>query len=243
MRLPFPRPWTYPLSAQWRDLVLISWRADDAALTPLLPHGLELDRWHGDAYVSLVGMRFARVRLFGVPAPPFAYDEINLRFYVRRKVANGDPMPGVVFIRQIVPHRMTALAAQMIYGEPFVRSPISRIDEAGRLGYRWRQGGIRNEFAVHPAETVDYAEPDSLEDFLTTRHWGYNGKPTGPTTTYHVQRPAWKVGVARPLSMDCDLEPLAGGAIAKITGGEPTSALFAGGSRAAVGLPRRIPDV
>ena len=117
MPLPF-------LTACWRRPLLLSWPAPDAALLPLLPAGLCLDRWQGNAYISLVGIGFADTRFWGLPAYPRRYAQVNLRFYVRRRRDAGCPAPGVVFIRQIVPHRITASAARILYGEPFARRPV-----------------------------------------------------------------------------------------------------------------------
>ena len=107
------------LTANWINPLLFSWPVDDAVLEPLLPSGLVIDHWQGRAYISLVGLRFEGLRVFGVPVLPRRYDEVNLRFYVRRPGDGDEERPGVVFIRQIVPHRLTALAAQVMYGEPF----------------------------------------------------------------------------------------------------------------------------
>jgi hypothetical protein len=38
-------------------------------LEPLVPSGTEIDSWHGDPQVSLVGFLFTDIRLLGVPAP------------------------------------------------------------------------------------------------------------------------------------------------------------------------------
>ena len=87
MPLPF-------LTALWRRPLLLSWPAPDAALLPLLPAGLCLDRWQGSAYISLVGIGFADTRVFGLPAYPRRYAQVNLRFYVRRRRDAGCPGPG-----------------------------------------------------------------------------------------------------------------------------------------------------
>ena len=147
------------LTACWRRPLLLSWPAPDAALLPLLPAGLCLDRWQGSAYISLVGIGFADTLVWGLPAYPRRYAQVNLRFYVRRRRDAGCLAPGVVFIRQIVPHRITASAARILYGEPFARRPVvceivtpgsgSGISDAGGNGsggsvaYHWQDANGR----------------------------------------------------------------------------------------------------
>src|SRR5271157_4451820 len=94
------------LTAEWRDLLMLNYEADPALLRTHVPRGTELDSFGGNTYVSLVGFRFLRTKLFGfLPIPLHAnFDEVNLRFYVRRD-SGGELRRGVVFIREIVPRR------------------------------------------------------------------------------------------------------------------------------------------
>ena len=239
-----------PLVADWQNPLLFSWPVADAALDPLLPSGLVLDRWEDSAYVSLVGLRFDNMRVFGVPAPRRAYDEINLRFYVRRRSGDEDGRPGVVFIRQLVPHRLTALAARVMYGEPFETAPTghefygydsSRVALPACVAYHWDEQGRRQQFwASSDAAPVDTA-PGSLEEFLTTRYWGYNGKPGAGVRTYHLTRPNWQLCRASRWGIDCDFSEVCGGRLNEALRKAPASVLLATGSRAAVSLPSALP--
>ena len=77
------------LSTEWRDLLMLNYEIDPALLQPFVPRGTELDSFEGKTYVSLVGLRFARTKLFGLISVPFHsdFDEVNLRIYVRRAKA------------------------------------------------------------------------------------------------------------------------------------------------------------
>ncbi|HEX8362069.1 MAG TPA: DUF2071 domain-containing protein, partial [Longimicrobium sp.] len=89
------------LAAEWRDLVMLNYEADPAALRPLVPAGTELDAWGGTTYVSMVGFLFLRTRVLGIPIPFHQdFEEVNLRFYVRRRGPEGWRR-GVVFVREI----------------------------------------------------------------------------------------------------------------------------------------------
>ena len=253
MPLPF-------LTALWRRPLLLSWPAPDAALLPLLPAGLCLDRWQGSAYISLVGIGFADTRVWGLPAYPRRYAQVNLRFYVRRRRDAGCPVPGVVFIRQIVPHSITAGAARILYGEPFARRPVvcaiappDSDDGSGSVAYRWQDDNGRwcsfraSVLSVAGAgdcygdiDRDGVAVPGSLADFLTARYWGYNGKPHGPTRAYRVTRSPWRLQPAAAVATDADFAAEYGPALAAAMSGPPASALLADGGRARIHLPRRL---
>ena len=219
-------------------------------MEPLLPPGLITDHWQGHAYVSLVGLRFDNVRVFGVPAPRRAYDEINLRFYVRRAKVNEDGRPGVVFIRQFVPHRLTALAARAMYGEPFETARTGHefyaCDSSGAalpacVSYHWDEKGRRQRFWASAGDAPANALPGSLEEFLTRRYWGYNGKLDGRVRAYQLSRPDWQVRRASRWGIDCDFSEACGGRLTEAMQETPASVLLATGSRAAVSLPSTLP--
>src|SRR5688572_4101608 len=107
------------LTAEWRHLVMLNWRVDPAVLEPLVPRGTTLDAWQGGHYLSLVGFLFLRTRVLGVPVPFHRdFEEVNLRFYVRRTVGS-EVRRGVCFIRELVPRRAIALTARLAYNEPY----------------------------------------------------------------------------------------------------------------------------
>src|SRR5262249_25689796 len=91
------------LTAEWRWLAMLTYAIDAECIADLVPRGTELDRFDGKTYVSLVGFRFLKTRVRGVLIPFHAnFDEVNLRFYVRRQDKSG-PRRGVVFVREVVP--------------------------------------------------------------------------------------------------------------------------------------------
>ena len=240
------------LDADWHHPLLFSWTIDEAVLQPLVPDGLELDRWEDRTLVSLVGLRFERVRLFGIPAPQGSYAEINLRFYVRRKAGYGDPHPGVVFIRQLVPHRATAFVARVFYGEPFAAeatgnqfdfdpSDEERSDWPSRIAYRWGAPGRQKQFWGESSHEPRNPPVGSLEEFLTRRYWGYNGKPGRRTKAYHLTRPDWLVQTARDWGILGDVGEGCDPRIVEAMRETPVSVLFAAGSRSSVSLPERLP--
>jgi hypothetical protein len=112
------------LTAEWRHLVLVNYEAPAHLLEPLVPRGTELDRHRGRVFVSLVGFRFIDTAVLGCRVPGHVdFDEINLRFYVRREAA-GELRRAVTFVKEIVPRRAMRLTT----------SPTSRCRCTAKFG-------------------------------------------------------------------------------------------------------------
>src|SRR5580704_5018978 len=92
-----PDPSKIFLTAEWRHLVMLNYEIDPKALAHFVPAGTELDFWNGKTFVSLVGFLFQNTRVGGIPIPFHRhFEEVNLRFYVRRDAGDGWRR-GVVF--------------------------------------------------------------------------------------------------------------------------------------------------
>ena len=236
--------------ADWQNPLLFSWPIDREALEPWVPDGLAVDCWGGSAYISLVGLRLDSIRVLGIPTPIASYDEVNLRFYVRRRSDECDPRPGVVFVRQTVPHRFVSFMARFVFGEPFVAAPVShRFCESEtdfgkllrRVAYQWRHGGRARQFWAEIARSdTTPAAPTTLEDFLTSRYWGYNGKPGTRTKTYQLDRPAWALREISRWEIDSDVGDVYGDPFAAAMRDQPASVILATGSRASVAFPTAL---
>ena len=102
------------LTASWQNLLMINYRIDPEILLPHVPQGTELDLWQGHCYVSLVAFHFVDTKVKGLAVPFHRdFEEINLRFYVRRKERETWKR-GVVFIKEIVPKAAIAFVARSV---------------------------------------------------------------------------------------------------------------------------------
>jgi len=112
------------LTANWRYLAMLNYVVDSRLITPLVPAETEIDFENGETFLSIVGFLFLDTRLLGLPIPLHRdFEEVNLRFYVRRKSADTWRR-GVVFIRELVPRRAIALVARTFYGENYLAVPM-----------------------------------------------------------------------------------------------------------------------
>ena len=229
------RPEKIFLSAEWRDLVMLNHEADPAHLQKYVPPGTELDSFHGKTYVSLVGFRFCRTKLFGNIPIPFhtEFEEINLRFYVKRR--EGDEIRrGVVFIAEIVPKRAIAYTARWIYGENYVRRQMAHrvIAEESKMDaeYSWRSGNQWCKLTARASGAPSLPAQGSLEQFITEHYWGYSRQPDGGTVEYHVSHVPWKVWTATHAQLSGNTTDLYGDALSQLLKNAPSSAFIADGS-------------
>lgn len=188
------------LTARWIDLAMLNYEVDPDALRPRVPAGTELDLRDGRTFVSVVAFRFRDTRVLGVPVPFHRdFEEINLRFYVRRKAPDGWRR-GVVFIREVVPRRAVSLVARTLYDEPYVTHPTGSKVElpttargSGVAEYRWSADGERLGVSVEVEGEPALPPADSPEAFIAAHHWGYTRRRDGGTSEYRVDHPRWRV--------------------------------------------------
>ena len=181
------------LRAEWRDLVMLNYEVSPALLDSLVPAGVEIDRWRGQLYVSVVGFLFHDTRVFGLWIPGHrTFEEVNLRFYVRRHV--GDEMRrGVVFVRELVPRRAIATVARLMYNEPYRAVPMRHRFDVSRDGatsreFAWRAGDEWTRLAAQTVGSPRPLEPGSEAEFITEHYWGYTRQRDGSTIEYRVDQ-------------------------------------------------------
>lgn len=162
--------------ADWLNAVFLHFRVDAAMLQPAVP--LELDRFAGDAFVSLVAFTQSRLRpaaggrwLEWLSAPLARHEFLNLRAYVRHANERG-----IYFLAEWIPNRLATLIGPRMYGLPYRLGRLRHrnnlcmsemtgqvIAAEGELAYR--ASPRSREFAV--------ASPDSLEAFLLERYTAF----------------------------------------------------------------------
>ena len=235
------------LTAQWRYLVMLNYEVPAATLLPFVPRGTTLDRWNDRVLASVVGFRFLRTRVLGVPIPFHRdFDEVNLRFYVRRELPSGEVRRGVVFIRELVPRPAIAWIARLAYNEPYSalpmrsRAPARLTDNPGTVQYQWRRERSWEHLAATAVGTASVPAPGSEAQFITEHYWGYTKQRDGSTVEYEVSHPSWRVWDADKPSLQADVASLYGGEFVEPLSSAPCSAFLAEGSPISVYRPRRL---
>ncbi|MBO0720401.1 MAG: DUF2071 domain-containing protein [Blastocatellia bacterium] len=232
------------LSAEWKNLAMINYEVDPGLLLSYRPRGTELDEWQGRTYLSIVGFLFEKTRVYGAAIPFHSnFEEINLRFYVRYRAAEGWRR-GVVFIKEIVPRRAIATVARLLYNENYaacrMKHRIERIGSAMTVEYGWREFAGWNRLILTATGAAQLPAPDSEEEFITEHYWGYSAQRDGGCLEYRVEHPPWRVWQASDVKFECDIERVYGREFMEYLQAKPRSAFLAEGSPVAVRRGVRI---
>jgi uncharacterized protein len=233
------------LSAEWRDLVMLNYEVEPGILRRYVPRGAELDTFEGRTFVSLVGFQFLRTKLCGFLAVPFHsnFDEVNLRFYVRRR-EGGEVRRGVVFVRELVPLMAIARFARLMYGEKYDSCPMwHRIERnadglAAEYGWKWRGGQF--QLSAQASGAPSRVAEGTRENFITEHYWGYSAKSASESIEYRVSHDPWRVWVSTNATFEGDGGALYGAEFGEILRRAPDSAFIAEGSPVLVHFGRRI---
>jgi hypothetical protein len=233
------------LTAHWRYLALLNFEVDRQLLEPLCPKGTELDDRAGRHFISLVGFLFLDTHVLSLPAFFHQdFEEVNLRFYVRREV-RGEVRRGVVFIRELVSLPLVSAMARLTYNEPYRTVPMQHtiLETSGELQcveYQFGGPGEQCRITLHVEAPLIALEHGSEEEFLSHREWGYTRQRDGGTIEYRVDHPRWKVWPNARWELDGPLGEFYAAPLADILRTGPSSAFVADGSPIAVHLPDRI---
>jgi len=233
------------LSAEWRDLLMLNYQVDPVVLQRFVPRGTVLDSFAGRTYASLVGFQFLRAQLGSFLAVPFHanFDEVNLRFYVRRDVG-GERRRGVVFVKEIVPRQLIAGVARAMYGEKYERCPmrhkVTRNRDSISTRYEWQFRGawyaLSGTGVGAPALCLD----GTLEQFITEHYWGYSSLPNGGALEYQVTHIPWRVWTSGDAAFSGDGDAMYGPGFGAVLGGRPASAFIAEGSAVSVHFGQNV---
>jgi uncharacterized protein YqjF (DUF2071 family) len=239
MRRPF-------LTARWESLLLLNYACPPELLRPLVPAGTVLDTWADETLVSLVGFRFRDTRVWGVPIPFHrTFEEINLRFYVRRTAPDRTTRRIVVFIRELVPRWAIAAVARWVYNEPYFALPTAHrialsLETGGTVEYSWTHDGAPFVMAGEVHGPAAALAPGSEAEFITEHYWGCTRQRDGSTLEYQVEHPPWIVWNASLVRFEGPASQLYGSSFGAVLRTPPRSAFVAVGSEVAVFPGQRL---
>jgi len=220
---------------------MLNYRVDPELLRRFGPAGTELDFFQGQTFVSVVGFMFLKTRVLGVSIPFHQnFEEINLRFYVRRQGPEGWRR-GVVFIRELVPRAAIAWVARLVYNENYSAVRMCHrlqlaadgpTPMAAAYGWHWQRSSHEVSIRIQgeSREIAGGSEPE----FITEHYWGYTNQRNGGTKEYRVEHPRWRIWEAVDAALTGPLAGCYGPEFAKCLQAQPTSAFLADGSAVTV---------
>jgi len=226
------------LKANWENIIMANYEIDPALLIPFLPKGVELDLFNGKCYISLVAFMFKKTKLFNIPIPYLGtFEEINLRFYVKRKEGNVLKR-GVVFINETIPYPIVAWVANKLYNEHYTVVPtkheITTEKSSKNVKFEWLLNKKWNSIAVTTSNASEKMTRRSLESFIYEHYLGYTKTAENKTEEYKLQHPSWKISEVLDYQIECDFEAMYGKSFSVLNQKEPEAVFIADGS--AVGI-------
>ena len=183
--------------ADWSDMLFVHYRVPAAVLQPHVPHPLDLR--DGDAWVSLVFFRLEKMRPPGTGAigrtllrPISEHFFLNVRTYVRAEAG-----PGIHFLAEWIPNRLSAWIGPRTYGLPY---RLGRFDcdlagSGGGIGsIRIHDPALNAELALtFPVRTAPLAaaRPGGDQVFLLERYTAYTSRD-GVRRCFQVAHEPWR---------------------------------------------------
>lgn len=217
------------LTAEWRNLINITYKTDVNVLKPFLPEGLEPDTKDKSAFISLVAFQFLETKVKGIRIPFHVnFPEINLRFYVRNKNSRG-----VVFIKEFVPKFMVSLIANKLYNEPYSTADIeAKIYKNSSISAEYKLKLKNSEYFIRlTAENNPFTPGESSsEHFFKEHSSGFGIDHSGNTMAYEVEHPVWKIYPVTDHSHNFDFVKIYGKSFSFLNEEKPCNVLFAEGS-------------
>ncbi|QHI36644.1 hypothetical protein IMCC3317_20070 [Kordia antarctica] len=226
------------LTAEWRKLVFINYTVDPKLLEKYVPKGTLLDSYHGKCFVSVIGFMFKDTKVLGCKMPSLhTFEEVNLRFYVKRK-ENDIWKRGAVFIQEIVPKRLLSFVANTIYHEHYITRPMSHIwnitPENIAVSYTWMNEQKEQSIAVKAKNNpVSFPENSEIE-FISEHYFGYTKYNDSKTFEYEVTHPKWLYYNVDEYTLNLDFELNYGKKFAHLTKQKPDSVFLMEGSKITV---------
>lgn len=226
------------MKAEWNDLLFINYEINRELLQNYLPKGTEIDLWNDKCYISLIGFMFEDVKVLGMKIPHHInFEEVNLRFYVKR-FEDGIWKRGVVFIKEIVPKHAITFVANTLYNEQYQTLPMrhERTTENENLlfKYEWKKNDIWNSISVQTEKTLIPIEEHSEAEFISEHYYGYSISPRKKTVEYEVKHPRWQQYKVIDYSLDVDFEATYGDEFSFLQSLKPASCFVAKGSKISI---------
>jgi uncharacterized protein YqjF (DUF2071 family) len=233
------------LRAEWRKLVLVNYEVKPEVLAQYLPVGTELDYWQNKCYVSVVGFMFLNTKVKGISVPGHVnFEEVNLRFYVKRIEANGEVKRGVVFIKEIVPKPMITFVANKLFKEHYETLAMAHSweenEETRIVKYSWYKDNGENSILVEASKESEELLPNSKAFFITEHYWGYSKGKGLTSNEYQVKHPSWKIYSVKKALISVDFGLTYGSEFEFLNDKQPASIMLAEGSEISVGNKRVV---
>lgn len=194
------RPWPLPavppvMQMIWHELLFMHWPVSAEQVQRLLPSGLRVDTFEGEAWIGVIPFRMSGIRARGCPplAGLSAFPELNVRTYT---TVGGKP--GVYFLSLDAAHRLAVRAARRWFHLRYLDAKISTERRGDTIDYhskRTHRGEPAAELKVRyrPTGGPSGAAPGTLEHFLIERYCLYAVDRGGGVHRGEIHHEPWPI--------------------------------------------------
>jgi uncharacterized protein YqjF (DUF2071 family) len=155
---------------KWDELFFLHWQCDPKDVQKILPSGLTVDLFDGQAHIGVVGFQMNAVRPHGLPALPWLsyFNELNVRVYVRD--AGGEP--GVWFLSLDCDRAPAVHIARMGFNLPYEHARMQHVRRDTKFYLSAQRQGAPDlaEYIWSPERTAQTATPGTLDFHLIERY-------------------------------------------------------------------------
>jgi uncharacterized protein YqjF (DUF2071 family) len=189
---------TYPLPSttwkyyqQWHDSIFLHWSIPAEKIEDLLPPGLQLDKFDGKAWVSLVAFEVQKMRVHYLPTFPYIsdYKEINVRTYVTHKGTKG------IYLLSIETDKLIdVILTRAFIGLPYIKSDIKTYikPDKKKTDINFSSFNDDNEYFLDISFQQNglSMKKSELDSWLTERHCLYNYQ-NNKLYRHHIHHKEW----------------------------------------------------
>lgn len=190
------RPWPLPdrpwvMRMRWCDLLFAHWAVHPAVLRQLIPKGMAIDLFNGQAYVGVVPFLMENLSPRLLPSVPGldAFPELNLRTYV---TVNGKP--GVWFFSLDAGQKLAVRIARTLFHLPYFDATfqIRRLAN-DEYHYHSRRAHTNAAFTAQyrPTGPIYQSQPGTLDAWLTERYCLYAANAHGRIYCGEIDHQQW----------------------------------------------------
>lgn len=192
------RPWPVPatpwvMRMRWCDLLFAHWRVEPEQVRALLPRGLDLDLFDGEAWLGVVPLRMTRVAPRYCPDVPglSSFAELNLRTYVR---VGGQR--GVWFFTLEAESRLAVWAGRSLFHLPYNYARMRCAGRGSGVEFASERTDPTSGMAAFRGTYMPRGEPfrtspGSLEEWLTERYCLYASRKDGALYRGEIHHAPW----------------------------------------------------
>jgi uncharacterized protein YqjF (DUF2071 family) len=200
------RPWPAPCFSpctrmSWHEMLFMHWPVNECHLKSLLPAGVELESFDGQAWIGIVPFRMSGVAARWLPPLPWIskFPEVTVRTYV-----NVDGKPGLWYFSLDATNRFAVFMAKCVFALPYSESQISLTRDCMWRRFRSQRfvdGAVAAELDVEyrPIGSKFEAEPGTIDHWMTSRYCLYTIDKEGQILRGEIDHPTFKLQNAQAI--------------------------------------------